>query len=190
MKKKLVVILVVVTVLTLGIFLTARAIVPSGIPYNPADEGYCEAYGITIDTTQVDAIYLHPETILANPVAFLSSDTASLLLAQRHAEANDPLDIEHWVKQIDEIAGLPMDEREKQKILAKLVPIKERESILNKYQSEVRDKITLYKISKTDNLSKLFGALSGDIISIVRQPGLYSNSVLLSGRSKVYREVM
>ena len=47
-------------------YLFIRATTPTGISYNPADEGYCEAYGITIDSSQVETVYLHPETILAD----------------------------------------------------------------------------------------------------------------------------
>ena len=46
-----------------GTYLFIRASTPTGISYDPADEGYCEAYGIVFDTTQVEAIFLHPETI-------------------------------------------------------------------------------------------------------------------------------
>jgi hypothetical protein len=62
----------------------------------------------------VDAIYLHPETILADPEAFLENDIASLMLAQRHIEINEPLDVERWIGQIEKIAYLPAEEREQQ----------------------------------------------------------------------------
>jgi tetratricopeptide (TPR) repeat protein len=98
----------------LGGYVILRASTSDGISYDPTDEGYCEAYGITIDTTQVDAIYLHPQVILADPEAFLRSDKASLLLAQHHAEANHPFDLAGWVQKIEKIAHLPRDEREQQ----------------------------------------------------------------------------
>jgi len=101
-------------VAVLGTYLFIRATTPDGISYDPADEGYCEAYGITIDSSQVETVYLHPETILADPEAFLSSDIASLMLANRHVEANDPLDVHRWLMQIEKIAGLPIEEREQQ----------------------------------------------------------------------------
>jgi len=82
----------VLIVAVLGIYLFIRVTTPTGISYDLADEGYCEAYGIVFDTTRVEAIYIYPETILVDPDEFLSSDIASLMLANRHVEANDPLD--------------------------------------------------------------------------------------------------
>jgi tetratricopeptide (TPR) repeat protein len=114
MKKKLVFALVAILVIVLGAFITARAAAPTGIEYDPKDVGYCASYGITIDASQVDTIYLHPETILADPDAFLNNNLTNLMLAQRHMEMNDLVDVERWIKQIEKIADLPIQERERQ----------------------------------------------------------------------------
>jgi tetratricopeptide (TPR) repeat protein len=112
MKKKFVFTLIAILIVTLGIAITARASAPTGIAYDPTDDGYCESYGISIDSSQVEAIYLHPAIILENPEAFLNNDIASLMLAQRRIEINEPLDVERWTRQIERIANLPVDERE------------------------------------------------------------------------------
>jgi tetratricopeptide (TPR) repeat protein len=114
MKKKLGFSLAAIVIIALGVFITARAAAPTGIAYDPKDEGYCETYGIEIDSTQVEAIYLHPELILADREAFLSTDIASLMLANRHEEANDPLVVDHWARQIEKIADLSTGESEQQ----------------------------------------------------------------------------
>jgi tetratricopeptide (TPR) repeat protein len=114
MKKILVLTLTAVIVVGLAVFITIRAIASSGIEYDPNDQGYCETYGIKFDSTQVETIYLHPETILADPEAFLSTDLASLMLANIHTERNKFLDVNHWVQQVERIAILPIDEREQQ----------------------------------------------------------------------------
>ena len=77
---KIVVALAVVLLVTLGALATAHALAFSGVSTDPADEGSCETYGVQIDASQVEAIYLHPETVLADPEAFLSSDPASITL--------------------------------------------------------------------------------------------------------------
>jgi tetratricopeptide (TPR) repeat protein len=112
MKRQFVFTLIVILIVALGIVIIARASAPTGIAHDPTDDGYCESYGISIDSSQVEAIYLHPETLLANPEAFLNNDIASLMLAQRHIEINEPLDVDRWTKQIERIANLPMNERE------------------------------------------------------------------------------
>ena len=114
MKRKLMFSLTVIAIVLMGILIGVRASASTGVAYDPSDEGYCEIYGITFNTDQVEAIYLHPETILADPEAFFSRDIASLMLVQRHMEENDPLEIDRWVRQVERIADLPMDEREQQ----------------------------------------------------------------------------
>jgi tetratricopeptide (TPR) repeat protein len=104
----------VIIVTVLGTYLFIRATTPTGISYDPADEGYCEAYGIVFDTTQVDAIYVYPEIILADPDAFLSSDPASIRLANLRDVYNEPLNMKRWVRQIERISDLPMDKREQE----------------------------------------------------------------------------
>lgn len=81
LKRSMLIIIGLHIMVMLGMYLSIRANTPAGISYDPADEGYCEAYGIELDTTQVEAIYLYPETILTDPDAFLSSDSASIRLA-------------------------------------------------------------------------------------------------------------
>ncbi|HSG44699.1 MAG TPA: DUF5700 domain-containing putative Zn-dependent protease [Anaerolineales bacterium] len=105
----------ILIVTLLGTYLSIRADASSGISYDPADEDYCASYEITIDITQVDAIYLHPETILADPEAFLSSDPTSIRLANLRNLYNEPLNMKQWVRQIERIADLPMDKREQER---------------------------------------------------------------------------
>ena len=88
----------------MGVLIGARVSASPGIAYDPADEGYCDQYGITINTDQVEAIYLHPETILADPEGFLDRDIASMMLMNHHAEINDPLDVDGWIRQVERIA--------------------------------------------------------------------------------------
>jgi tetratricopeptide (TPR) repeat protein len=104
----------IIVVVTLVILIVARASASSGITYDPADQGYCEAYGIEIDASQVEAIYLHPETILDDPEAFLSSDAASLRLGNLRTQYNEPLNVKRWVRQVARIANLSMDKRGQQ----------------------------------------------------------------------------
>jgi tetratricopeptide (TPR) repeat protein len=106
--------LATIIIIALGGYIFVRASTPTGIEYDPADRGYCEAYGIEINASQVEAIYLHPETILADPEAFLSSDPASVRLANLRALYREPLNVRGWVRQIERIAGLPVGKREQQ----------------------------------------------------------------------------
>jgi tetratricopeptide (TPR) repeat protein len=115
MKKKLVFALVAILFIMLGAFITARAAAPTGIEYDPKDVGYCASYGITIDASQVDTIYLHPETILTDPEAFLSSDPASIRLGNLRNIYNEPLNMKQWVSQVERIADLSIDEREQER---------------------------------------------------------------------------
>jgi len=111
---KLVLSLATVIIVALGGYMVVRATMPTGIEYDPTDRGYCEVYGIAIDASQVEAIYLHPETVLADPDAFLSSDPASVRLANLRALYGEPLNVKRWAKQVERIAGLSMDQRERQ----------------------------------------------------------------------------
>ncbi len=101
-------------VAALEMYIGIRANTPTGISYDPADEGYCAAYGIVFNTTQVEAIYLYPETILADPDSFLNSDPASIRLANLRDWYNEPLNMKQWVRQIERIADLPTDKREQE----------------------------------------------------------------------------
>jgi tetratricopeptide (TPR) repeat protein len=116
MNKRTEIVLSLATVIIVALvgYMVVRASTPTGIEYDPADEGYCEDYGIAIDASQVEAIYLHPETILADPEAFLSSDPASLRLSNLRALYREPLNVKRWAKQVARIAGLSMDRRERQ----------------------------------------------------------------------------
>lgn len=111
---KLVLSLATVIIVALGGYIFVRASTPTSIEYDPTDRGYCEAYGIEIDASQVEAVYLHPETILADPEAFLSSDPASMRLANLRALYREPLNVKRWVRQIERIADLPVGKREQQ----------------------------------------------------------------------------
>ena len=113
-RTKLAIILASIIIVVLGAYMTIRMSTPTGIAYDPADTGYCKAYGIEIDASQVEAIYLHAETILADPDAFLGSDPASVRLANLRTRYNEPLNVKRWVRQIERIAGLSMDKREQQ----------------------------------------------------------------------------
>lgn len=57
MKKKLMFTPIAILIFTLGPIITAHTSTPTGIQYDPADKGYCEAYGIEFDATQVGATY-------------------------------------------------------------------------------------------------------------------------------------
>lgn len=114
MKRKILFSLIAFVILVVGALIGARALAPSGVAYDPADEGYCEKYGITFNTDQVEAIYLHPETILFDPEGFLESNIASMMLMSYHTETNDPLDSDRWIRQIERIANQPIDERKDQ----------------------------------------------------------------------------
>ena len=114
LKRTAVTILGTLIVLMVSAYIIIRVTTPAGISYEPADEGYCEAYGITIDSSQVEAVYLHPETILADPEAFLKRDPASIRLANLRDWYNEPLNKKQWVRQIERIAELPMDKRKQE----------------------------------------------------------------------------
>jgi tetratricopeptide (TPR) repeat protein len=98
----------------LGVFIAVRASVPSGIAYDPSDAGYCEQYGIEIDGSSVEMIFQHPEMVLADPEAFLGSDTATLVFYKLHAEWNTPLNVKRWTRQIEKISGLPEGKKEQE----------------------------------------------------------------------------
>jgi tetratricopeptide (TPR) repeat protein len=51
---------------------------------------------------------------LADPDAFLGSDPASVRLANLRALYNEPLNVKRWVRQVERIADLPIDGRERQ----------------------------------------------------------------------------
>jgi tetratricopeptide (TPR) repeat protein len=195
LKRKLVFSLIATVIILVGALIGVRVSASSGIAYNPADEGYCEKYGITINTDQVEAIYLHPETILADPEAFLSRDIASLMLANHHAQTNDPLDLDRWVKQIKRIAGLTVDERETQ------LPYQLTEDVIAgketfckivvphiySYLPEWADVSTTFYQTALDPMVSGFHNRRGGIVVAVSHP-LYINSEKLfrQGSSSIY----
>lgn len=101
-------------------------------------EDVCSQYHITFDTTSIETIYLHPESILANPEQFLQKDTAYLMLAQHRARVNDPFSYQVWLKDIERLAAQPEESR------LQKIPYRLYELIMTNQQSfcqEIGDKV-------------------------------------------------
>jgi tetratricopeptide (TPR) repeat protein len=192
--KKLAFTMAAIVVILLFAFITARAAAPTGITYDPADQGYCEAYGIKIDSTQVEAVYLHPETILADPESFLSNDSASLHLDNRHVEVNDPLDVEGWVQQIERIESLSMDERERQTpyafardvIAGKETFCKIAVPHILSYLPEEAEISTTYYLAALDPINTGFYHRGGILIGLSHPMYAYSNRILDQGSAPIF----
>ena len=74
-------------------------------------EDVCSQYHIIFDTSSIETIYLHPESILADPEQFLQQDTAYLMLAQHRERVNDPFPYQAWLKDIEKLASQPEESR-------------------------------------------------------------------------------
>ena len=178
----------------LGTYLFIRATTPMGISYDPTDEGYCEAYGITIDSSQVEAVYLHPETILADSEAFLSNDIASLMLANRHVEANDPLDVERWLMQIEKIASLPKEGREQQipylfsrdLMTGKETFCKIAAPHILSYLPKGTEISTTYYLAALDPINTGFNVRGGILIGLSHPTYAYSERFFSQGNPSIY----
>lgn len=75
-------------------------------------EDYCARYRIRLDGTSIERIYHSPETILADPTAFLQEDTAYLLLGEHRARVNNPFPLKRWTNDIQALVKQPLAKRE------------------------------------------------------------------------------
>ena len=183
MKRRLMFSLAALVIVLGGALIGARVLASSGVAYDPADEGYCEKYGITFNIDQVEAIYLHPETILFDPQGFLERDIASMMLGNHHAQTNDSLDVEGWVWQIERIADLPSDERQDQ------LPYQFAQDVIDgketfckivvphilSYLPEWADAGTTFYLTALDRIVTGFNNRRGEIVVAASHP-LYKNS--------------
>ncbi|MFN2234986.1 MAG: DUF5700 domain-containing putative Zn-dependent protease, partial [Anaerolineales bacterium] len=96
----------ILVTLGIGYYLFPKAALPKMV-----SEDICGQYHITFDTTSIETIYLHPETILADPQQFLQQDTAYLNLAQHRARVNQPFSYQAWLKDIEKLAAQPEEIR-------------------------------------------------------------------------------
>jgi hypothetical protein len=111
------------------------------------EEDVCARNNIRIDTTSIDTIYGHPESVLVAPEKFVEEDRAYQLLAKHRARVNDPFQMEAWVKKIDKLDSLPEAERTQQ------IPYKLYQSIMDHRQTfcqEVVSNVLVYLPDGTD----------------------------------------
>jgi hypothetical protein len=75
-------------------------------------EAACSQYNIRFDGTSLETIYHAPESILADPQAFLQTDPAYILLGEHRARVSDPFPFDAWLNDIQALADRPVEERE------------------------------------------------------------------------------
>lgn len=181
----------------LGAFVTARALAPTGLSTDPADEGYCDAYGIVIDASQVEAIYLHPETVLADPEAFLSSDPASIRFGYLRAGYGEPLNVNRWVRQVESIANMPVEKRERQisyrlsrEVLAGQETFCRIASplVLSYLPEEVRIDVAYYQAA-LDPLEVGFTDRGGIVTAVSHPVYRYAERLFGQGKSAIYNNM-
>ncbi len=91
----------------LGVVFFPRPKLP---PY--VTEEQCSHHRIRLDGASIETIYHSPETILADPNAFLQEDTAYLLLGEHRARVNDPFSTKGWTNDIQALAKQPLAKRQ------------------------------------------------------------------------------
>ncbi|MFN2144718.1 MAG: DUF5700 domain-containing putative Zn-dependent protease [Anaerolineales bacterium] len=97
---------VILTILGVGYVRFPEAELPEMV-----SEDVCSQYHITFDATSIETIYLHPESILADPEQFLQRDPAFQMMAQHRARVNDPFSYQAWLKDIEKLAAQPEESR-------------------------------------------------------------------------------
>ena len=100
---------VVIALALLGFIFFPRADLPTR-----ASEDICEQYKIHFDTTSIEKIYHNPESILADPQAFLQEDPAYSLLNNSRERGADPFRYEIWLASIKKLASQPLNKRKQQ----------------------------------------------------------------------------
>lgn len=123
----------ILIILVIGFVLFPEAELPKMV-----SEDICSQYHITFDTTSIETIYLHPESILADPEQFLQEDTAYQMLAQHRARVNQPFQYQAWLKDIEKLATQSEESR------LKKTPYRLYELIMTYHQSfcqEIADKV-------------------------------------------------
>lgn len=98
---------VIISLTIIGFLLFPRPELPEAVT-----EDDCARYDIRFDGTSIEAIYHSPESILADPQAFLQNDPATMLLAEHRARVSDPFPFNAWLNDIQALAGRPVEERE------------------------------------------------------------------------------
>jgi hypothetical protein len=89
----------------------------------------CLQSKIRFDDSSLEKIVMHPEDVLANPVAFWASDSAYQLVKLWHQRVLFPIPMEQWKGWVQSFKNLPVEEREKniQLVAAKFMIKKEEE---------------------------------------------------------------
>lgn len=91
---------IVLAFAVIGLLLFPRAEVPESVSTD-----YCARYGIRIDVSSIEMIYLDPQGILTDPEKFLQADQAYRLFAQHRERVHDPFPHEAWIKDIERLAS-------------------------------------------------------------------------------------
>jgi hypothetical protein len=77
-------------------------------------EAACSQYNIRFDGTSLETIYHAPESILADPLAFLQNDPAYILLEEHRARVSDSFPFDAWLNDIQSLADHPEEDRKRQ----------------------------------------------------------------------------
>jgi len=113
MRKKMrsIVLIVVLVGLASAALFVRWVSLPSELPEPTAETGACARYGISFDSSSVEAIFTRPEEIVGDPAAFWAADPAYGRVAQAPIYRGADTPPEGWEREIEKVERMPADER-------------------------------------------------------------------------------
>jgi hypothetical protein len=115
MKGRLILVVLLVVVVAAVVAVAPLTFVPPSYA-SPGGE-VCGQYGIRFDTSSIEALYLDPEAVLADPEAFWARDPAYQLAAQHYEAHGLPIPMEAWQRRLEAIASWSPEKRARQQPL-------------------------------------------------------------------------
>jgi hypothetical protein len=114
MWKKLIAGGLAVGVLALAVWIGILTFVPPALDAAAGERDACARFGIGFDASSIEAIYRHPERILADADAFWAEDGAYQVAAEWYRARGLPVPLEDWQRRLERVAALSPEAREGQ----------------------------------------------------------------------------